>query len=137
MAKLHMDGPLRTWHETAYAATWVEGPVRQPVMVFLGPEGGAIPGPEAQQWVGMDAPGLLPLQRIVPIRRRWATVYPRPQALFFGAQGGHFVPLRLLGALGLDRGESASRGASRESELHLVEITSMGYRSATRWPGWV
>ena len=98
MAKLHMDGPLRTWHETAYAATWVEGPVRQPVMVFLGPEGGAIPGPEAQQWVGMDAPGLLPLQRIVPIRRRWATVYPRPQALglihLVPKQDGDGLPMR-------------------------------------------
>ena len=81
MAELHMDGPLGAWHDTAYAAKWADGPMTQPVMIFLGPEGGTHPAQAASEWVGKQAPGLAQLHRVVPIRSRWATVYPRIHAL--------------------------------------------------------
>jgi hypothetical protein len=96
MAELTLDGPLITWSDTALAARLGEGASARPVMAFLGPQPfgpitGNDPREQAVAWMGIDAPGVLPLLDVVQLGRRHAWTYAYVEALglsrMLGAQG--------------------------------------------------
>lgn len=151
MAELHLDGPLRAWHDTAYAAKWTDGPMTQPVMIFLGPEGGSHPAQAASEWVGKLSPGLATLQRVVPIRARWATVYPRLHALglihLLPKTDSDGIPMRCAAELVAQVAETVHRlgpaglrhhgpsfqdiGLDAEGQTHLVGFVGLWPPDAT------
>ncbi len=86
MDRLHLEGPLHAWNETALAGTIGEGAQARPVMVFLGPESTGTHSTEhdyelSEPWIGRTGDHVVPLLDVVAHGGRNAWIHPRVEAL--------------------------------------------------------
>lgn len=85
MDRLHLEGPLPAWSDTALEGTLGEGETARPVMVFLGPEASGdsaeVDHEESAKWVGRTGEPLVPLLDVITHGDRSAWIHPRVEAL--------------------------------------------------------